>query len=319
MNGIPGSLHFAAIERDAFGRAVDITAHAGNSPSANPAYRILAAVDGSRASLEALTVAARIADSHPGAALHILNAQNVIGAIDDHDALLTQGLDDTTDAREQLDTMGIPYTLRLVAGNPAAAILAHARDRGIAEIVMGAEGAGGVICALLGSVATDVVEKAGIPVTLVKSSSRTGQFPAGWVDWLVACDGSPPSLRALHHALQRSRSTSGTSCIHLLHVRVPDPRLPPPAQEATPLARHREQAVRDCAEALRLLDEAKADYRFHVDIGDPVARILEVAEDAGCGHIAMGTRGLGWTRTLIPGSISGGVLRRSPVPVTLLG
>lgn len=55
-----------------------------------------------------------------------------------------------------------------------------------------------------------------------------------------------------------------------------------------------------------------------VAIGDPVARILETAEDLGCAHIAMGTRGLGWLGGVLLGSISAGVLRRTPLPLTLV-
>lgn len=311
-----GFTNWHAVECDAFGRLSGLTARSGPAAGA-AARRILVPVDGSAAALGALHVALRMADGPADVEVHLLNAQIVLGAGERDDTLLRQGLADTWAARAALDEAGLPYLLRLVAANPAEAILAHAREHAAAEIVMGADGAGSVACALLGSVAMDVLEKVQVPVTLAKSGCRAGEFPAEWVDWLIACDGSAASLRALRYALAQFAGRPRAPRLHLLNVRAPEGPLPATPDVAT-MAAEREQAAVDCREALDVLAAAGVGYDFHVAFGDPVAKILEVAEDVGCGHLVLGTRGLGWLGGLLLGSISGGVLRRSPLPVTLI-
>lgn len=56
----------------------------------------------------------------------------------------------------------------------------------------------------------------------------------------------------------------------------------------------------------------------HVDIGDPAARIVTVAEGGKYDLIVMGRRGLSPVRELMIGSVSERVSRRSPCPVTVV-
>ncbi|MGE5386387.1 MAG: universal stress protein [Betaproteobacteria bacterium] len=305
----------SGVECDAYGRLIDVMLRAGEPPAGAFAYRLLVPVDGSAASFSALQVAARIADSKPGAELHLLNAQVVLGSSPDGEALLHHGFDDTIDARAMLDEAGMPYLLHLTTGNAAAAVVSHTREHGISEIVMGADGAGSVAGALLGSTAMAVVREAGAPVTLVKSGSGAGLFPAEWFDWLVAFDGSDTSQRAMRHVLQHLPVSSDGPRVHLLNVQAP---VGTSAARAIGSAGVREQAELECGPALRALDEAGIDHDFHVATGDAVTKILEVAKSTGCGHIAMGSRGLGWLESVMLGSVSSGVLRRTEIPVTLV-
>lgn len=327
-------VNWDVVECDAFGRLVGLAARVGlPEDGAAAVRRLLVPVDGSPASLEAVQLAARLADGVAGTELHVLNAQSIIGPADGDDVLMQQGMIETQAARGLLDAMQVPYLLRLAAGNPAEAILAHVHERRISEIVMGADGAGGLASALLGSVAMDVVAGADVPVTLVKSGCGLNRMPAEWVDWLVACDGSKSSLRALRHVLsllgkQEDEAGDGASGerarIHLLNVCVPDGRVPSFAASAdgnadrSTFARCCERAREECREALYLVEAAGVDHEFHVALGDPVAEILKLAEDAGCGHIVMGSRGLGWLGGVVLGSVSRGVLFRTPMPVTLV-
>lgn len=312
-----GFADWDSVECDAFGRLNGLTATRHRATGA--ARRLLVPVDGSPASLDALRLALRLADGG-GTEVHLLNAQSLLGTEPGDDTLLRRGLEDTRAARTALAASGRPYVLRLVAGMPGQAILAYAGEHGVAEIVMGADGAGGVACALLGSVAMDVLENAWLPVTLVKSGGRAGRPEDEGDDWLVACDGSESSLRALRHALAHLAGRHDGARLHLLNVRTPPGSFsgtPPATDEETLGALHAE-ARAECAAALSLLEAAGIGYDCRVAIGDPVARILETAEDLGCAHIAMGTRGLGWLGGVLLGSISAGVLRRTPLPLTLV-
>ena len=72
------------------------------------------------------------------------------------------------DAQDALRTAGIPYTARVVLGNPAERIVEAAEEGNCTRIVMGTRGLGALASVFLGSVAYRVVQLSPIPVTLVK-------------------------------------------------------------------------------------------------------------------------------------------------------
>lgn len=314
-----GFTNWQAVECDAYGRLTGLMARGGPAAGA-AARRILVPVDGSATALAALHVALRMAGEATPTAnveVHLLNVQIVLGTLERDDSLLRQGLADTWAARAALDEAGLPYMLRLTAAIPSDAILAHAREHAVSDIVMGADGAGSLIGVLFGSVAADVLAKAEVPVTLARSGCRIGEFPAEWVDWLVACDGSPAALRALRHALAQLTSRPAGPCLHLLTV-CPHEGFLPIAPDAATMERQRQRAVERCREALALLDAAAAEHgiehRFHVAFGDPAEKILETAGSISCGHLVMGAPAAG----PLASPITNGVLRRSPMPVSFV-
>lgn len=315
MHRDTGLLHWDIVERDAFGRLSGLTRTRGRRPAA--AYRLLVPVDGSPTGLEAARVAARLSDSATDAELHLLNIQPILGVGYDNDTAIRLGQEQADAALAAIDgNQATPCVIRISAGAPAEAILAYAEAEHIDEIVLGSVGAGSMSSALLGSVAMDVLRESRRPITLVKPGARSARFPPEWVDWLVPCDGSAPARNALAHVLRRIAASGRRSCVHLLNVRpAANPAIRP---DRAALRALRAEAAAEFPELLAALREAGVDHEFHVAIGDPVARILEFAEDLGCGHIAMGSRGLGWLGGLLLGSISSGVLRRTPVPLTLL-
>lgn len=311
-------MRWDAVDRDAFGRMVGMSAWRGRRPAHARPYRFLVPVDGSAASTSAVHVAAQMADRVPGAELHLLNVQLCAGNDERDDAIERDGLQLTRFARAALDGMETSYLLRIVAGSPAEAIRAHAREAGVAEIVMGSHGAGRIERLLMGSVAMDVAERAGIPVTLVKASDRAGQHPAEWGDWLVPCDGSENSVRAVRYLAAHLAHRQGRWRVHLLNVQESThPSAGGAANDESP-GRYRQQAARICDEALGVLKAAELACLFHVRIGDPATQILRSAGELGCGHIVMGSRGLGLFGKLVLGSVSNGVAHGADVPVTLI-
>jgi nucleotide-binding universal stress UspA family protein len=72
------------------------------------------------------------------------------------------------DAEDALRTARIPYTARVVPGNPAEKIVEAAEEGHCTRIVMGTRGPGALASVFLGSVAYRVVQLSPIPVTLVK-------------------------------------------------------------------------------------------------------------------------------------------------------
>lgn len=71
-------------------------------------------------------------------------------------------------AKQRLSDASIAFTTHIGVGGAADTIVAFAEDIGADEIVMGTRGLGGLAGLLLGSVATDVISQAKVPVTLVR-------------------------------------------------------------------------------------------------------------------------------------------------------
>lgn len=136
---------------------------------------ILIPVDGSATALRAVDDLVMQHSTGRAAYVHLLNVQRPvtgdIGRFVDHEQILSlhreQGFRVLESAREKLDLAGIPYAVHIGVGEPAEIIVAYAREKGCTEIIMGAHGHGVIATLLMGSVAAEVKNRAGIPVRLV--------------------------------------------------------------------------------------------------------------------------------------------------------
>jgi len=140
---------------------------------------ILIPVDGSPASLRALDLAIKMATQNPGTSLVLLNVQNIraielAGASEagDSDWLREAGsrasakaLKDATGKCEHAD---VAFETLIRTGQIAEVIAQVAREEDIKHVVMGTRGLGGIQGLLLGSVATQVIHLAEVPITLIK-------------------------------------------------------------------------------------------------------------------------------------------------------
>lgn len=66
---------------------------------------------------------------------------------------------------------------------------------------------------------------------------------------------------------------------------------------------------------LQVLKEEKIPYQTQVKLGDPAEILATLAEELGCDHIVMGTRGLGGISGIVLGSVTRKVLHVAKVPV----
>ncbi len=66
---------------------------------------------------------------------------------------------------------------------------------------------------------------------------------------------------------------------------------------------------------LHVLNEVQIPCKTHLKIGDPAETVVALAEELGCDHIVMGTRGLGAISGLVLGSVTRKVLHLAKVPV----
>lgn len=136
---------------------------------------------------------------------------------------------------------------------------------------------------------------------------------------LVPFDGSEQSVNAIDHVLAEFTGSQVT----LLHVINPA-RAGYGAQAGIPTSSEEwlEEAE---AEAESLFDDAReraADHDVELDtateVGNPSRVIVEYAEADGIDHVVMGSHGREGLSRVLLGSVAENVVRRSPVPVTVV-
>lgn len=140
--------------------------------------KILIPVDGSDNSLRAVRfVIGQMADAPAAMEAHLLNVQPPVITGDvkmfvGQEAIKAYYHDEAikalAPARAAFDAEQIPYVYHIGIGHVAETIARYAKEKGCAQIVMGARGLGSLAGLLLGSVTTKVVHLAEVPVTLVK-------------------------------------------------------------------------------------------------------------------------------------------------------
>lgn len=133
---------------------------------------------------------------------------------------------------------------------------------------------------------------------------------SGPARWLVAVDGSACSLRAVSMAAGLVTPEPGAG-VDLVHVQ---PWLNKEAAE-TELPRRGWQAT---AQARQLLDAASVPWRLHVLMGEGAPEIASLADALGSRGIAIGSRGLTATESLLLGSVAYRVVHLARQPVLIV-
>jgi nucleotide-binding universal stress UspA family protein len=82
-----------------------------------------------------------------------------------------EGLAALAKARQMLDEAGVPYRHHITVGHVADTLVRYAAEHRFDKIVMGTHGYGGLLDALLGSAAREVLKRSSVPVTLVKPAA----------------------------------------------------------------------------------------------------------------------------------------------------
>jgi len=136
---------------------------------------------------------------------------------------------------------------------------------------------------------------------------------------LVPVDGSKTSDRAVRHVIELAKGHESMQ-VHLVNVQEAADawevrRLLKPNEIKRLQLDHGAEALRT---ASALLDRAGLEYKTHVLIGDPAAKIAQFAKRNGIDKIVMGTHGRGSMTGLLMGSVASKVLHLASVPVTLV-
>ncbi|SDR31389.1 universal stress protein [Natronobacterium texcoconense] len=136
---------------------------------------------------------------------------------------------------------------------------------------------------------------------------------------LVAYDGSMPAQKAVDRAFEeyadeeivllRVVEAAGGSTSAGINL----------AQEA--LKGEREEASSDLEEQVDDLEGTEdVDYRTEIVVGDPAHEVVEFAEDEDndVDHILVGSHGRSGVSRILLGSVAEKIVRRAPVPVTVV-
>jgi nucleotide-binding universal stress UspA family protein len=136
---------------------------------------------------------------------------------------------------------------------------------------------------------------------------------------LVPIDGSPQADKALEHALEEFESED------LTVLNVIDPIEAGYTAQATVPGYSEEwfEQSKDAADALfedaqAIADEHGIDLDTATEVGRPSPTIVDYAENQDFDHIVMGSHGRSGVTRILLGSVAENVVRRSPMPVTIV-
>ncbi|SFR52873.1 universal stress protein [Halogeometricum limi] len=133
---------------------------------------------------------------------------------------------------------------------------------------------------------------------------------------LLPVDGSPQSVEALRFAAGEWRDADVT----LLHVIDPTEAsyrsgLPAGSEEWYQTARER---AREMFEEAKAVLSSEMTVHTRIEVGRPAATILDVAGEGDVDHLVVGSHGREGISRILLGSVAEAVVRRSPVPVTIV-
>jgi nucleotide-binding universal stress UspA family protein len=131
---------------------------------------------------------------------------------------------------------------------------------------------------------------------------------------LVAIDGSQSAMTALEEAIDLARS-EGARLVLISVAAPPRWRFSGPPCLPYPSEQDLEREAWEVVERAEALVPADVSVSTVVRVGSPVAAIAARAAEGGHDLVVMGSHGRGRLGSLVLGSVSRGVIARSPVPV----
>ena len=135
---------------------------------------------------------------------------------------------------------------------------------------------------------------------------------------LVPVDGSPNSLAAVRHVVNRFMNDHHLE-IHLLHVRTPLNRYAANfVSRHHRAAWHREEAEKALAPSRELLQQFGVPHATHVELGDKAATIDRTAQRLHADQIVIGTARKNSLTRLVEDSVTNRVLEVTKVPVEIV-
>lgn len=210
-----------------------------------------------------------------------------------------------TAASHALARAGVATEVLVRAGSPAEVICSLADERNVDLVVVGSRGRSALGRFFLGSVSSQVLKHASVPVLVARPSERPIR------NVLVGIDDSENARRAVSY-LAQFPLPKDTRTILLSVVYMPPPFYGAAGYYETEELNRALETVRAAAEtdAQRSLNDAEAilTKSFAVAkrtvLGVPARALVETAETEGADLIVLGSRGLSAVERLMMGSVS---------------
>lgn len=283
--------------------------------------RILFPTDFTNRAERAFARAASLADAF-GAELHVLNivvpTETSLADPMGHLSLKKESIDTWSDAyRLSNGDAGKIVHAQVRIASPPVGILHYAESHEIDLIVMATHGRKGLDHLLLGSVAEEVVRRAGCPVLTIRNADAAANAP-DWKRILVPVDFSESSAMIVKYAKELAIEYGAQ--LDLLHVI--EEAVFPTIYGVDPIAVAGPQVIERSKESLNELiqttGEPDVPFEIHVAVGHPVKEIVDFAEGRGLDLITIATHGLTGLQRLLIGSVTEKVVRLAPCPVLTL-
>lgn len=136
---------------------------------------------------------------------------------------------------------------------------------------------------------------------------------------LIAIDGSPLSLDAVHHVLALVQGGLRASVV-LANVQEPASLYELAVSRDPDLIAAASQGAGEhlMGQARALLDAAGVAYELEIGVGDPANTLVDIIESTQCDLAVVGARGQGALGSALLGSVSQALAHASPVPVTIV-
>lgn len=135
---------------------------------------------------------------------------------------------------------------------------------------------------------------------------------------LIPCDGSPQSLVAVRHVIEEGRRGTAHR-IHLINVQPAlGGRIVRHVDRQTLRDVYRERADAAFAESTRLLTAAGLGFQTHMEVGDEVRCIDQLARHLGCDRIVVGTRRKSGLARVVLNSLTSRLIDHGTVPVQVI-
>lgn len=135
---------------------------------------------------------------------------------------------------------------------------------------------------------------------------------------LVPIDGSEHALHALEFALRLAKAAPDAR-IELVNVQVPVGQAVSMFVASSEIkGYHREEGMKALASAIEAAKKSGVPFAHHIGVGQAGPTIAAFAEQLGCDHIVMGTRGLGGVARFVLGSTASDVAHAAKVSITLV-
>ena len=283
---------------------------------------VLVPLDGSPAAATALPAARALALAF-GAQVSLLRVvRRPVALLDGHADEIREAAAYLDGLARELSASDLRVRTHVRSGEVAEAILAEIAERHVDLVVMATRGHSGVVRAVLGSVASEVLSRSPVPVVLLRAEGRR---LSAIERVLVPVDGSAGGALALGAATRLAHATGAH--LTLLQVVTPIPVWTYDASAGFSFGQHidpdRDTAA--LAGARRYVDDLVDQLRereVYADglamLGDVPRTIARTALDISADLIVMSTRAHTGPARAVLGSVADAVVRLAEAPVLLL-